>query len=42
MVIMSINLKQDIRPLSYICTNALDMISYINEKKESDICHTRW
>jgi PHD/YefM family antitoxin component YafN of YafNO toxin-antitoxin module len=30
---MSINLKEEIRPLSYIKTNALDMINYINEKR---------
>jgi PHD/YefM family antitoxin component YafN of YafNO toxin-antitoxin module len=30
---MSINLKEEIRPLSFISTNASDMISYINEKK---------
>jgi PHD/YefM family antitoxin component YafN of YafNO toxin-antitoxin module len=30
---MSINLKEEIRPLSYIKTNALDMINYVNEKR---------
>jgi PHD/YefM family antitoxin component YafN of YafNO toxin-antitoxin module len=30
---MSINLKEDIKPISYIKTNAADMIDYINEYK---------
>ena len=28
---MSINLKEDIKPISYIKTNAADMMKYINE-----------
>jgi prevent-host-death family protein len=30
---MNINLKEDIKPISYIKTNAADMIEYINEHK---------
>jgi len=30
---MGINLKEDIKPISYIKTNAADMLDYINEKK---------
>ncbi|MDR1175266.1 MAG: type II toxin-antitoxin system Phd/YefM family antitoxin [Treponema sp.] len=31
---MNINLKEDIKPISYIKTNAADMINYINEHKK--------
>jgi prevent-host-death family protein len=30
---MNINLKEDIKPISYIKTNAADMIDYINSRK---------
>ncbi len=30
---MGINLKDDIKPISYIKTNAADMLNYINENK---------
>lgn len=30
---MNINLKEDIRPISYIKTHAADMLNYINENK---------
>jgi prevent-host-death family protein len=30
---MAVNLKADIRPISYIKTNAADMMKYINENK---------
>ena len=30
---MTINVKEDIRPISYIETNASEMIDYINERK---------
>jgi prevent-host-death family protein len=30
---MNINLKEDIKPISYIKTNAADMIDYINDRK---------
>jgi len=30
---MGINLKEDIKPISYIKTNAADMLNYINENK---------
>jgi prevent-host-death family protein len=30
---MNINLKEDIKPISYIKTNAADMINYINDHK---------
>jgi prevent-host-death family protein len=30
---MNINLKEDIKPISYIKTNAADMIDYINNHK---------
>ncbi len=30
---MNINLKEDIRPISYIKTNAADMLKYINDQK---------
>jgi prevent-host-death family protein len=30
---MTINLKNDIKPISYIKTNAAEMIKYINERK---------
>lgn len=32
---MSVNLKEDIKPISYIKTNAADMMKYINEHKNS-------
>jgi prevent-host-death family protein len=32
---MSINLKEDIKPISYIKTNAADMMKYVNEHKSS-------
>jgi len=28
---MAVNLKEDIRPISYIKTNAADMMKYVNE-----------
>ena len=34
---MSINLKDDIKPISYIKTNAADMMKYVNEHKNSII-----
>jgi prevent-host-death family protein len=30
---MNINLKEDIKPISYIKTNAADMLDYINEHR---------
>lgn len=30
---MNINLKEDIRPISYIKAHAADMLNYINDKK---------
>jgi prevent-host-death family protein len=30
---MNINLKEDIKPISYIKTNAADMLEYVNERK---------
>lgn len=30
---MNINLKEDIRPISYIKTHAADMLNYINDHK---------
>ena len=30
---MSINLKADIKPISYIKTNAADMMKYVNENR---------
>jgi PHD/YefM family antitoxin component YafN of YafNO toxin-antitoxin module len=30
---MNVNLKQDIKPISYIKTNAAEMMDYINEHK---------
>ncbi len=30
---MPVNLKQDIKPISYIKTNAADMMRYVNENK---------
>jgi len=30
---MSVNIKQDVRPISYIKTNAADMMKYVNECK---------
>jgi prevent-host-death family protein len=30
---MSVNLKADIKPISYIKTNAADMMKYVNENK---------
>jgi len=32
---VSVNLKDDIKPISYIKTNAADMMKYINEHKNS-------
>jgi len=34
---MSVNLKDDIKPISYIKTNAADMMKYVNENKNSII-----
>ena len=30
---MNVNLKEDVKPISYIKTNAAEMIDYINTKK---------
>jgi prevent-host-death family protein len=30
---MNVNLKEDVKPISYIKTNAADMMDYINEHK---------
>ncbi|MCL2412206.1 MAG: type II toxin-antitoxin system Phd/YefM family antitoxin [Treponema sp.] len=30
---MNVNLKQDVKPISYIKTNAAEMMEYINENK---------
>ena len=30
---MNVNLKQDVKPISYIKTNAAEMMDYINENK---------
>lgn len=30
---MSVNLKEDIRPISYIKANAADVMNYINDRK---------
>ena len=34
---MNVNLKDTIKPISYIKTNAADMMKYINENKSSII-----
>lgn len=34
---MAFNLKEDIKPISYIKTNAADMMKYVNDKKNSII-----
>ena len=34
---MSVNLKDNIKPISYIKTNAADMMKYVNEHKKSII-----
>jgi prevent-host-death family protein len=34
---MATNLKEDIKPISYIKTNAADMMRYVNENKNSII-----
>jgi prevent-host-death family protein len=34
---MAINLSEDIKPISYIKTNAADMMKYVNDKKNSII-----
>jgi prevent-host-death family protein len=34
---MSLNLKDDIKPISYIKTNAADMMRYVNDKENSII-----
>ena len=34
---MAMNLKDDIKPISYIKTNAADMMKYVNEHKSSII-----
>jgi prevent-host-death family protein len=31
---MAINLKEDIKPISYIKTNAAEMMRYVNERKK--------
>ncbi|GBR75128.1 antitoxin phd [Candidatus Termititenax aidoneus] len=30
---MSVNLREDVKPVSYIKTNAADMLDYVNERK---------
>jgi len=30
---MSLNLKEDIRPISYVKANAADMMNYVNDSK---------
>ncbi|GBR75975.1 prevent-host-death protein [Candidatus Termititenax persephonae] len=30
---MSVNLREDVKPISYIKTNAADMLDYVNERK---------
>jgi prevent-host-death family protein len=32
-IIMAINLKNDIKPISYIKTNAAEMMKYVNERR---------
>jgi prevent-host-death family protein len=34
---MAVNLKDNIKPISYIKTNAADMMKYVNENKNSII-----
>ena len=34
---MSVNLKEDIKPISYIKTNAADMMKYVNDNKNTII-----
>ena len=34
---MSVNLKDNIKPISYIKTNAADMMKYVNDHKKSII-----
>jgi prevent-host-death family protein len=34
---MAVNLKADIKPISYIKTNAADMMKYVNESKNTII-----
>jgi len=38
---MNINLKEDIKPISYIKTNAADMLEYVNERKNPIIITQR-
>jgi PHD/YefM family antitoxin component YafN of YafNO toxin-antitoxin module len=38
---MNINLKEDIKPISYIKTNAADMMDYINDHKNPIIITQR-
>jgi PHD/YefM family antitoxin component YafN of YafNO toxin-antitoxin module len=34
---MSVNLKHDIRPISYIKTNAAEIMNYVNERKNPKV-----
>ena len=34
---MSVNLKQDIKPISYIKTNAADMMRYVNDNRNPSV-----
>ena len=34
---MNVNLKQDVKPISYIKINAAEMIDYINENKNEKL-----
>jgi prevent-host-death family protein len=38
---MNINLKEDVKPISYIKTNAADMLDYINDHKNPIIVTQR-
>jgi PHD/YefM family antitoxin component YafN of YafNO toxin-antitoxin module len=40
-VFMNVNLKEDVKPISYIKTNAADMMDYINEHKNPIIVTQR-
>jgi prevent-host-death family protein len=39
--IVNINLKEDVKPISYIKTNAADMLDYINDNKNPIIITQR-
>jgi hypothetical protein len=39
---MHVNYKNDIKPISYIKTNAAEMMKYVNDHRNSHYYHSKW